>query len=180
MQALGGLFHLPPDFSVEQWQGLSSETIEEQAVEMALDAYEAKETSSAKRPCAAEKQIMLWAVDNRWIRHLTDLDRLREGIGLQAFAQVDPLVAYKREAFNMYSELMNDIRGDIVKAILHASRCRTAAGASVPAAGHSPIAREHPHQPRLAPTATPAADRAQERAGVGAQRPLLVWQRQEV
>jgi len=45
------------------------------------------------------------------------LDRLREGIGLQAFAQVDPLVAYKREAFNMYSELMNDIRGDIVKAI---------------------------------------------------------------
>jgi len=60
---------------------------------------------------------MLWAVDNRWIRHLTDLDRLREGIGLQAFAQVDPLVAYKRESFNMYSELMNDIRGDIVKSV---------------------------------------------------------------
>ena len=65
-----------------------------------------------------EKQILLWAVDNRWIRHLTDLDRLREGIGLQAFAQVDPLVAYKREAFNMYGELMNDIRGDVVKAVL--------------------------------------------------------------
>jgi preprotein translocase subunit SecA len=65
-----------------------------------------------------EKQILLWAVDNRWIRHLTDLDRLREGIGLQALAQIDPLVAYKREAFNMYSELMNDIRGDVVKAVL--------------------------------------------------------------
>jgi preprotein translocase subunit SecA len=56
-------------------------------------------------------------VDYRWVRHLTDLDRLREGIGLQAIAQVDPLVAYQREAFNMYGELMTDIRSDIVKAI---------------------------------------------------------------
>ena len=65
----------------------------------------------------AEKQIMLSAVDYRWVRHLTDLDRLREGIGLQAIAQVDPLVAYKREAFVMYAELMESIRSDIVKAV---------------------------------------------------------------
>ena len=60
---------------------------------------------------------MLWAVDSRWIRHLTDLDRLREGIGLQAIANVDPLVAYKREAFQMYTELLDAIRSDTVKAI---------------------------------------------------------------
>ena len=60
---------------------------------------------------------MLSAVDYRWVRHLTDLDRLREGIGLQAIAQVDPLVAYKREAFVMYAELMESIRSDIVKAV---------------------------------------------------------------
>jgi preprotein translocase subunit SecA len=117
-QALGGLFHMPPDFDPTYWRGLSSDTIEEQAVAMALDAYAAKEAEISEPTMRqAEKQIMLWAVDNRWIRHLTDLDRLREGIGLQAFAQVDPLVAYKREAFSMYSELMNDIRGDIVKSI---------------------------------------------------------------
>ena len=63
----------------------------------------------------AERQVMLHSVDHRWVRHLTDLDRLREGIGLQAIAQVDPLVAYKRQAFQMYQELMGDIRGDIVK-----------------------------------------------------------------
>jgi preprotein translocase subunit SecA len=56
-------------------------------------------------------------VDYRWVRHLTDLDRLREGIGLRAFAQVDPLVAYKQEAFRMYLELMSDIRSDIVKSV---------------------------------------------------------------
>ena len=120
VQALGGLFHLPSDFSVEKtWNHLTREEIEDSAVEMALASYEAKETLfGAETMRRFEKQILLWAVDNRWIRHLTDLDRLREGIGLQAFAQVDPLVAYKREAFNMYSELMNDIRGDVVKAVL--------------------------------------------------------------
>ena len=66
----------------------------------------------------AERQIMLRSVDHRWIRHLTDLDHLREGIGLQAIAQVDPLVAYKRQAFAMYQDLMADIRSDIVKALM--------------------------------------------------------------
>jgi preprotein translocase subunit SecA len=117
-QALKGIFHLPPDFAPEQWQGLKQDAIVEQAARMALDAYAAKEAEVGEAAIRqTEKQIMLWAVDHRWVRHLTDLDRLREGIGLQAFAQVDPLVAYKREAFNMYGELMNDIRSDIVKAI---------------------------------------------------------------
>jgi preprotein translocase subunit SecA len=118
-QALGGLFHLPAGFSWEQWQGHKQEEIEDEAVAMALSSYETKEgLVGADTMRRFEKQILLWAVDNRWIRHLTDLDRLREGIGLQAIAQIDPLVAYKREAFAMYSELMNDIRGDVVKAIL--------------------------------------------------------------
>ena len=117
-QTLRSIFHVPADFSIEIWQRLNHDEIAEQAVQMALVAYAAKETEMGDPVMRqAEKQIMLWAVDNRWIRHLTDLDHLREGIGLQAFAQVDPLVAYKREAFNMYSELMNDIRGDIVKAV---------------------------------------------------------------
>ena len=118
VQALRSTFPLPASFAVDAWQRLHKDEISEQAVQMALDAYAHKETELGEQVIRqAEKQIMLWAVDNRWIRHLTDLDHLREGIGLQAFAQVDPLVAYKREAFSMYSELMNDIRDDIVKAI---------------------------------------------------------------
>ncbi len=118
VQALRGVFPLPADFATESWAKLDRDEIEEQAIEMALEAYEAKEAELGEEAMRqAEKQIMLWAVDNRWVRHLTDLDHLREGIGLQAYAQLDPVVAYKREAFNMYSELMNDIRGDIVKSI---------------------------------------------------------------
>ena len=118
VQALRGIFPLPAEFSVEQWQKRHREEIEEQATTLALDAYHAKETEMSEPTMRqAEKQIMLWAVDNRWVRHLTDLDHLREGIGLQAYAQVDPVVAYKRDAFAMYSALMEDIRGDIVKAV---------------------------------------------------------------
>jgi preprotein translocase subunit SecA len=72
------------------------------------------------------------------------LDRLREGIGLQAIAQVDPLVAYKREAFSMYGELMNDIRGDVVKALLtlQIQPKQAQAGAEAPAQmAATPIAR---------------------------------------
>lgn len=118
VQALRGVFPMPSDFSATAWETLNRDEIEEQALDMALDAYETKEEEIGEETMRrAEKQIMLWAVDNRWIRHLTDLDHLREGIGLQAYAQVDPVVAYKREAFNMYAELMNDIRSDIIKAV---------------------------------------------------------------
>ena len=116
--ALGGIFPVPDGFSAARWQGMKREQIEEDAIRVAFDVYAEREEELGDEPMRrAEKQIMLWAVDNRWVRHLTDLDRLREGIGLQAFAQVDPVVAYKREAFAMYSELMESIRSDIVKAV---------------------------------------------------------------
>ncbi|MFN8468364.1 MAG: preprotein translocase subunit SecA [Caldilineaceae bacterium] len=118
-QALKALVHkLPDDFTPERWQGMKREDIQEDAAALAQEAYAAKEEELGEPLLRqAEKQIMLWAVDSRWIRHLTDLDRLREGIGLQAIANVDPLVAYKREAFQMYTELLDAIRSDTVKAI---------------------------------------------------------------
>jgi preprotein translocase subunit SecA len=119
-QTLSGIFPLPSNFDVAQWDGLSQDEIRRQAVNMALEMYDQKVKEYGEEVMRrAERMIMLQAVDQRWVRHLTDLDRLREGIGLQAIAQVDPLVAYKREAFQMYKELMVDIRSDIVKALLN-------------------------------------------------------------
>ncbi len=118
VHALGGVFPMPESFASESWVDKSRSNVEEEAIGMALAAYAAKDEEVGEEQMrAAEKLIMLSAVDNRWVRHLTDLDRLREGIGLQAIAQVDPLVAYKREAFTMYGELMDSIRSDIVKTI---------------------------------------------------------------
>jgi preprotein translocase subunit SecA len=64
-----------------------------------------------------DRMVMLRAVDERWVRHLTDLDALREGIGLRAYGQIQPIVAYKKEAHAMYMELLEAIEGDIVHAI---------------------------------------------------------------
>ncbi|MDW8317519.1 MAG: preprotein translocase subunit SecA, partial [Anaerolineae bacterium] len=64
-----------------------------------------------------DRMVLLRALDERWIRHLTDLDNLREGIGLRAIAQVNPLVAFKKEAHEMYTELLSAIESDIVHAI---------------------------------------------------------------
>ena len=72
------------------------------------------------------------------ITETTTAHHLREGIGLQAYAQVDPLVAYKREAFNMYSSLMEDIRSDIVKSVYTVQVQRQQAA---PVAVATPIAR---------------------------------------
>jgi preprotein translocase subunit SecA len=57
----------------------------------------------------AERQMLLRAIDTHWQRHLTDLDVLREGIGLMAVAQRDPLVEYKREAFAMFDGMQGQI-----------------------------------------------------------------------
>jgi preprotein translocase subunit SecA len=116
VQALRVVFPFPDSFQTSEWEGLSADEITDLAVELALAFYTHKEEEYGEAVMRdAERQIMLHSVDHRWVRHLTDLDRLREGIGLQAIAQVDPLVAYKRQAFQMYQELMGDIRGDIVK-----------------------------------------------------------------
>jgi preprotein translocase subunit SecA len=142
-QALRGIFPLPADFNIEEWRKGTREEVGESAIALALAAYEAKDAELGEETMrGAEKQIMLWAVDNRWIRHLTDLDHLREGIGLQAYAQVDPVVAYKREAFNMYGALMEDIRSDIVKAVytVQVQRQQQTA-APAPVAVTTPIAR---------------------------------------
>lgn len=114
--ALRSVFPFPDSFQTSDWEGLGSDEIADLAVELALAFYTHKEEEYGEAVMRdAERHVMLHAVDHRWIRHLTDLDRLREGIGLQAIAQVDPLVAYKRQAYGMYQELMGDIRGDIVK-----------------------------------------------------------------
>ncbi len=143
-EALRALIHsVPEDFSPERWHGMKRDAVTEDATNLAMAAFIAKEAELTEPVLrSAEKQIMLWAVDSRWIRHLTDLDRLREGIGLQAIANVDPLVAYKREAFQMYGELMDAIRGDTVKAIFAVQMARPESQTAEPRTlGPTPMAR---------------------------------------
>ncbi len=66
-----------------------------------------------------DRQLMLEQLDDHWVRHLTSLDMLREGIGLRAVGQQNPLVAYQREAFEMYGEMMGEVQQNIVRKLFH-------------------------------------------------------------
>src|SRR5204862_254325 len=64
-----------------------------------------------------ERFLLLQIIDNRWREHLYDMDYLREGIHLRGFAQIEPLVAYKNEAFELFTDLMNTIWSDFARMI---------------------------------------------------------------
>jgi preprotein translocase subunit SecA len=115
------IFPLPKSEKPESWRQMTPTQIADHLVELAELAYEDKEaTLGPETMRQLERLLMLRAVDSRWVRHLTDLDELREGIGLRAFGQQDPLVAYKREAHEMYQDLVASVSHDIVLSIYHA------------------------------------------------------------
>ena len=62
-----------------------------------------------------EKEVLLRVVDNKWIDHLHNIDMLRDGIGLRAYGQKNPLLEYKKEAYDMFNNMMFDIQSETVK-----------------------------------------------------------------
>ena len=67
-----------------------------------------------------ERQIMLHVIDSKWVEHLHSMDALREGIHLRGYGQKDPLMEYKREAFDMFEQLLQDIKRDTIILLMHA------------------------------------------------------------
>ena len=65
--------------------------------------------------------LVLRTMDRLWIRHLTEIDGLRQGVGLQAYGQQDPLVTYKREAFDMFDQLIATLRREVSASVMHAT-----------------------------------------------------------
>jgi len=68
---------------------------------------------------ALERYLLLQIIDQRWMEHLYDMDYLREGIHLRGFAQIEPLVAYKNEAFTLFSDLMHTVWSDFARMIFN-------------------------------------------------------------
>jgi preprotein translocase subunit SecA len=124
VQAVRTILPLPENFR-PQWKDLNPEQIEEQLLDLAEQTYEAKEQRlGSEMMHQLERLLMLHVVDNLWVKHLTALDELREGIGLRAFGQRDPLVEYKREAFDMFDELKSSIAHDTARRIYFANLVR--------------------------------------------------------
>jgi preprotein translocase subunit SecA len=88
--------------------------------EAALTRYGQKEEEiGADNLRELERQVMLRVIDTRWMEHLLEMDYLKEGIGLRAMAQVDPLVAYKQEAYEMFGNLVASINEDFLRTVFH-------------------------------------------------------------
>ncbi len=85
---------------------------------LAKEVYGKKEIEvGSEQMRRIEKALMLQTIDLTWMNHLDEIDYLREGIGLRGYGQRDPLIEYKREAFHMFTEMMDNIRGSIVSMI---------------------------------------------------------------
>ncbi len=111
------LFPVPAAITPDGWRGLDREAIEAQLREGAREAYTEKAAELGEHMAAAERAVLLDAIDFFWRRHLTDLDILREGIGLMAVAQRDPLVEYKRQAFGIWQTMQDQIQRRAVQNI---------------------------------------------------------------
>jgi len=95
--------------------------LKEKLLERGVELYCRREDEFSRETMARlEKVVMLSVIDNMWRGHLLEMDYLKEGIGLRAIAQRDPLVEFKREAFNLFKQLIDEIKFDTVKLLFNA------------------------------------------------------------
>ncbi|MGH2458469.1 MAG: preprotein translocase subunit SecA [Chloroflexota bacterium] len=115
---------LPPSaaYAPPALQALSHDEVLDLVLDFAHAAYEEKETEVTPEIMRQiERLLMLQVIDRLWIDHLTAVDDLRQGIGLRAYGQRDPLVEYKSEAYTQFQGLLAAIRHDVTHAIYHVS-----------------------------------------------------------
>ncbi len=116
---------------------LSPEEIEEELLDLAKTRYEAQEEAlGAEVMRGFERELMLRVIDAHWVQHLTSMENLRQGIGLYAYGQRDPLVMYKKEGHEQFTNLLDRIQNDIVHTVYHVN----------PAAGRNDAGRNGSRQ----------------------------------
>jgi preprotein translocase subunit SecA len=107
---------------LQEWinnaDSVEDEEILAKVIEAAKKNYQAKEDLTGRESFASfERSVMLYSLDSHWREHLAALDRLRQGIHLRGYAQKDPKQEYRREAFELYAELLDVIKNDVIKTV---------------------------------------------------------------
>lgn len=107
-------------------QGMTKDKMKENLTKLAIQVYELKEKEigEPERMRELERVILLRVIDQKWMDHIDDMDQMRQGIGLHAYAQRDPLIEYKFTAYDMFEELSNHIQEDTLK-MLYRVRIQT-------------------------------------------------------
>jgi preprotein translocase subunit SecA len=112
---------LPPITLNEDQKKMKKNELKHMLKESATKLYEAKEAEfpQAEQIRELERVVLLKVIDNKWMAHIDDMDQLREGIGLQAYGQKDPLVEYKMSGYEMFDAMTASIREDTVRTLYH-------------------------------------------------------------
>jgi preprotein translocase subunit SecA len=163
---LDAIFPVPPSLSAKRLADMSREQIEEAILAAAEEQYERKERDVGPEAMRTlERLVMLRTIDTLWVQHLTAMDEMRQGIGLAAYGQQDPLVAYKREAHDMWEQLLANIRRQITHSIYRVEFVRRTEHAQA----KPPAEAEEPSSERAEATAAAPA-RAKAAAATGGGR----------
>ena len=118
----------PITISEEEQKTITKEKLAERIFEDAKALYDAKEAEinataeegeTEERMRGLERYIMLKVIDQKWMDHIDDMDQMRQGIGLHAYAQRDPLIEYKYVSYDMFNELSFNIQLETVRALMH-------------------------------------------------------------
>ena len=115
-------------FGIENIEELKSDTLDEQALieevqEKAHQKYENKKQEVGEQEIKElERVVMLKVVDEKWMNHIDNMDELKDGIGLRAYGQKDPVVQYRIEGSDMFEQMVEDIKTDVVKILLNIHR----------------------------------------------------------
>ena len=96
------------------------QAISDELKKRAMEIYEQKEQDiGADEMRELERVVMLKVVDEKWMNHIDSMAELKNGIGLRAYGQKDPVVQYRLEGFDMFDEMVNDIKYDVTKILMH-------------------------------------------------------------
>jgi preprotein translocase subunit SecA len=107
-------------FEQQKFDHTNSDVLKKDLINFLLEQYALYRTSQdPKIMDEAEKWVMLETIDQAWKQHMLNLDHLKEGINLRSWGQKNPLIEYKREAFAMFEEMMQQIRWEIIHRIFH-------------------------------------------------------------
>lgn len=115
-------------FNVNDLETLSKKHLDVQEItdelkEKALENYDKKAEEIGQNEIGeVERVVMLKVVDQKWMDHIDAMDELKDGIGLRAYGQKDPVVQYRIEGFDMFDKMVNDIKHDVVKILLNINR----------------------------------------------------------
>jgi len=138
MAEVATILPLPPTVNASAFSQMKAGDIEERLIEQAETLYDERERElGSENMRVLERLVMLRIIDNLWVEHLTMMEDMRQGIGLMAAGQRDPLIAYKQEGHNQFQNLLSTIQHDVVHTIYRVSIVRKEAPKEAP----SPMAQ---------------------------------------